>query len=79
MAINATFRAILMVQVIGLNQMLAHEVVDNNGMDIMKRFADLKPQGVVDLIKLVRHTIVPQIGPIPDRKMLFPVTSDHNT
>ena len=50
---NAAFRTMLMHQVIGLNQESAHEIVDNNGMNTKKRFADLKPQRVVDLAKLV--------------------------
>ena len=53
MATNAAFRNFLQDPVIGLNAESAREVVDEHGINTMKRLADLALDGVKDLASLI--------------------------
>ena len=54
MATNAALRNFLQDPVIGLNAETAREVVDEHGINTMKRMTDLTLEGVKDLANLIR-------------------------
>ena len=72
MATNAAFCNFLHDPVIGLNAESAREVVDEHGINTMKRLADLTLDGIKDLASLVRKQRVFGMPPLPDRFMLYP-------
>ena len=75
MATNADFCAFLQDPVIGLNAESARKVVDEHGINTMKRLADLTLARVKDLASLIRKYRVFGMPPLPDRYMLFPANS----
>ena len=75
MATNAAFRIFLQDPVIGLNTGSAREVVDEYGINTMKRLANLNLDGVKDLASLIRKQRVLGMPPLPDRFMLFPANA----
>ena len=54
MATNAAFCNFLQDSVIGLKAKTAREVVDEHGINTMKRLADLTREGDKDLASLIR-------------------------
>ena len=77
MATNAAFRNFLQDPVIGLNAESAREVVDEHGINTMKRLADLNLDSIKYLASLIRKQRVFDMLPLPDRFMLFPANSVH--
>ena len=75
MATNAAFRIFLQDLAIGLNAGSAREVVDEHGINTMKRLANLNLDGVKDLASLIRKQRVLGMPPLPDRFMLFPANA----
>ena len=73
MATNVAFRNFLQDPVIGLNAETAREVVDEHGINTMKRLADLTREGGKDLASLIRKQGVLNVAPLSDRFMVFPV------
>ena len=65
MATNAAFCNFLQDPVIGLNAESAREVVDEHGINTMKRLTDLTLDGVKDLASLIRKQRVFGMPPHP--------------
>ena len=65
MATNAAFRNFLQDPVIGLNAETAREVVDEHGINTMKRLADLTREGVKDLADLIYNQRVLNVASLP--------------
>ena len=72
MATNATFRNFLQDPVVGLNAETARKVVDEHGINTMKRLADLIREGVKNLASLIHKQRVLNVAPLPDRFMVSP-------